>query len=103
MGIFRFIPFRATDKGRFIVFTNYFYKQIEIKKTSYKNELLKEKANYDQPFDHFDNPSLMALVFLDQFLLVYKPVNPRGARSFNIFSLFCCQHFRNETGNENNR
>ena len=44
----------------------------------------------------------MALVFFDWFLIFYKPVNARGARSFELFSLFCGRLFRNETGNENN-
>ena len=30
----------------------------------------------------------MAQVFLDRFLVVYKPVNARGARSLNIFPCF---------------
>ena len=30
----------------------------------------------------------MALVFLDRFLMVYNPVNARGARSLNIFPCF---------------
>ena len=30
----------------------------------------------------------MALVFLDRFLVVNKPVNARGARSLNIFPCF---------------
>ena len=30
----------------------------------------------------------MGLVFLDQFLMVNKPVNARGARSMNIFPCF---------------
>ena len=36
----------------------------------YKNEMQKEKTNYDQSFDRFDDPSLIALVFLDRFLMV---------------------------------
>ena len=30
----------------------------------------------------------MALVFLDRFLMVYKPVKARGACSLNIFPCF---------------
>ena len=30
----------------------------------------------------------MALVILDRFLMVYKPLNARGARSLNIFPCF---------------
>ena len=41
----------------------------------------------------------MALVFLDQFLMVNKPVNARGARSLNIFPCFEVDLLRNETGN----
>ena len=69
-----------------IIFTE---KRIEIKKPLYKNELQKEKTNYDRSFDHSDDPSPMALVFLDPFLVVYKPVNAREACSLNTFSLFC--------------
>ena len=52
-----------------------------------KTKLQKEKTNYmyDPPSDRFDDPSLMALVFLDRYLMVYKPVNTRGARSLYIF------------------
>ena len=66
-----------------IMFTE---KRIEIKKPSYKKELQKEKkTNYDQSSDRFDDQSPVALVFLDRFLMVYKPVNARGACSLNIF------------------
>ena len=68
-----------------IIFTE---KQIAIKKPSYKNKLQKEKTNYDRSFDHFGDRSLMALVFLDPFMMVYKPMNARGARSLNIFPCF---------------
>ena len=68
-----------------IIFTE---KRIEIKKPSYKNELQKEKTNYDRSFDRFEDQSPMGLVFLDQFLMVYKPVNAREACSLNTFSLF---------------
>ena len=30
----------------------------------------------------------MVLVFLERFLMVYKPVNARGARSLDIFPCF---------------
>ena len=53
-----------------IIFTE---KRIEIKKPLYENKLLKEKTNYDRSSEHFDDPSLMALVFLDWYLMVYKP------------------------------
>ena len=62
----------------------------------------KKKTTYDRSFDYFGDPSLMALVFWDRFLMVYKSVHARGAHSLNIFSLFCGRHFRNETGNGNN-
>ena len=61
---------------------------MKLKKPSHKYELQKEITNYDQSFDHFDDPSLMALVFLDWFLVVNKLVNARGARSLNIFPCF---------------
>ena len=57
-----------------IIFTE---KQIEIKKPCKRKKLIM--------IDHFDDPSPMVLVFLDWFLMVYKPVNARGARSLNIF------------------
>ena len=52
---------RATDKGHFVVFTNYLYRKTNwnLKKTSYKTELKKEKLIMSDP-----NP--MALVFLDR-------------------------------------
>ena len=56
-----------------------------MKKPSYENKLQKEKTNYDRPSDRFEDPSLIALKILDRYLMVYKPVNARGARSLNIF------------------
>ena len=69
-----------------------------------KTKCKRKKTNYDRSSDHFDDPSLMALVFLDRYLMVYKPVNARGARSLNVFLdfLICNRLFRNETGNGNN-
>ena len=61
----------------------------------------RKKTNYDPSSDHFDDPSLMALLFLDGYLMAYKPVNARGARNLNIF-LDLNQLLRNETGNGNN-
>ena len=50
-----------------------------------KTNCQRKKTNYDRSSDRFDDPSPMALVFLDRYLMVYKPVNARGARSLNIF------------------
>ena len=44
-----------------------------------------KKLNYDRSFHRFDDPRPMALVFLDRFPMVYKPVDARGTRSLNIF------------------
>ena len=43
---------------------------------------------YARLLDRFDDPSLMVLVFLVQFLVFYKAVNARGARSLNICPCF---------------
>ena len=43
-------------------------KQIETKKTSYKNELQKEKTNNDLSSDRFDDPS--QVVFFYRYLVV---------------------------------
>ena len=50
-----------------------------------KTNCKREKTNYDGSSECFDDPSLMALVFLDRYLMVYKALNARGARSLNIF------------------
>ena len=61
-------------------------KRIEIKKNHrMKTNCKRKKTNYDRSSDRFDDPSPMALVFLDRYLIAYKPVNARGARSLNIF------------------
>ena len=39
----------------------------------------RKKKDYDQSVDRFDDPSPLELVFLERFLMVYKPVNARGA------------------------
>ena len=79
---------RATDKSfyRFHELLNFLQKnELKLKKPSHENELQKEKTNYDRSSDRFNDPSLMALMFLERYLMVYKPVNARGARSLNIF------------------
>ena len=55
-----------------------------------RNQVTCLKTNYDRSFNRFDDPRSMALVFLDRFPMVNKPVNARGARSLNIFPCFAC-------------
>ena len=52
---------------------------------SFLRIIAKGKNNYDRSSDRFDDPSLIALVFLDRYLMVYNPVNARGARSLKLF------------------
>ena len=72
-------------------------KRIEVKKPSYKNELQKKKTNYDRSFDRFDDPSPMALVISDWFLMVYKPMNAGEAGSLNIIPCFANDILETET------
>ena len=58
---------------------------LKLKNYRMKTYCKRKKTNYDPSSDRFDDPSPMALVFLDRYLMVYKPVNARGARNLNIF------------------